>query len=283
MVRAISVLSFQLFCAAASGGTPSGFFYALEATNGSDRLHRIDWNGTVTSIGVPGQLAWPNVEGLCWDRVSQTLYSFETQFHQLMRINTLTGVASFVANTASVFPQDTAFNVNDGRLYVSIQGNNLNSFDVLNGAIQNEHLTTPVIAHILDTIGGVDGLAYFYNGLNIRRDDGGPTIFLGGSLTYGDWVFWDEATDTLFSATKQINQQGLVNKLAINEVNQVTGNSTLLATITLNPPIPTLGSLEYVPTDDLQPVCEDFDADGDNDFDLEDFAIMQNCFDGPAE
>ena len=49
-----------------------GFFYALDHPDGDDRLYRIDvdanWDATVTAIGPPGALGYPEVTGLIWDQ-----------------------------------------------------------------------------------------------------------------------------------------------------------------------------------------------------------------------
>lgn len=291
MISQVVMASMLALATVGTTELPSGFFYMIGSlTPGEqEQLIRIDWDGQMEVIGYPQYRMCGYQSTICWDQESQSLYSIGTDsagfsITFLSRISTETAATFPVAqdNFSSYFPNDTAFNPFDHRIYFENQNNQMLSMDTSTGDIQHEFRTAGRLAHIvLDD--GVSGIAYTNNqgGLSIKRDDGLPDINIGGQSA-GRWLFWDQATGMLFAATPwdSIDSRGLI----IEKVDTATGNASLIDVIIFEHTVVYISQLDYAASDDHLIHCDEFmfDTDGDLDLDLQDFAIISNCFTGPA-
>ena len=260
-----------------------GFFYAVQPPQGSDRLFRIEWDGTLTPIGEPGAFGFPSVEAIVWDQENEKLYGHETTFNILVEIDTQTSEATEVGplDIPGGDLRHWSFNVNDGLLYALVNGQ-LYAIDSASGSwnlVRDLRGSADQgLTHTLDAIRGLDG---FYSvgaggGLFLVTEPDWATISLGGTVRSSgfDQLFWDASTDTLWHVKN-------ARPIQFYNVNQVTGDEELSIELPKLPFSPVF-SLAFVSSESERPDCSSMDTDDDGDIDLDDYTVFSECFTGPG-
>ncbi|MBI4717158.1 MAG: hypothetical protein HY763_05080 [Planctomycetes bacterium] len=259
------------------GASPTdSFFYVLEPPDRKDRVYRIDWNGTVTPIGAEGALGWSSVRQLVWDWEHGRLYGFDDQFDVWLEINPTSG-AGTALGAFTIEPTFLTYSPDDDMVYASNQFS-IHRIDPRTGShSQIANFSSFGLAYIRATTGGLTGLATLeYTGLTIVRLPDLMPFRIGGGLVYPTALFWDPSNDILYQFNASDNN-------TFYTINQVTGARTTTGSWNFGFNPLTVSSIAFVPAGGEPTLdCRPFDTDGDDDLDLADWAIMQDCFGGPG-